>query len=307
MNGDTMRERFMRVTASLLDSDPNVALVLADIGVSAFSASGVARRHRHRVVNVGIREQLLIGVTAGMAMEGFRPIAHTYAPFLVERPFEQVKLDLGHNNLGAVLVSVGASHDWAAGGRTHHAPGDVALLATLPDWEIHVPGHPDEVEVLLRRAVAGSGRVYVRLSEQANASPAIGPKGGFATVRAGRRGAATIIAVGPMLDRVVAATEGIDATVLYAATVRPFDRAGLRESVAGTDVVLVEPYLAGTSAAEVARTLIDTPHRLLALGVPSGEHRHYGTPAEHDAAYGLDPGGLRRSIVGFLDTPATAA
>jgi transketolase len=296
----------MEVTASLLDSDPNVALVLADIGVSAFSASGVARRHPHRVVNVGIREQLLIGVTAGLAMEGFRPIAHTYAPFLVERPFEQVKLDLGHNDLGAVLVSVGASHDWAAGGRTHQAPGDVALIASLPDWEIHVPGHPDEVELLLRRAAAGSGRVYMRLSEQVNARPAVRPEGGLATIRAGGHGTPTVIAVGPMLDRVVAATEGIEATILYAATVRPFDRIGLRESVAGPDVVLVEPYLAGTSAAEVSRALIDTPHRLLALGVPPAEHRYYGTASEHDAAHGLDPAGLRRSIVGFLDTSAAA-
>ena len=306
MTMDTMRERFTEVTASLVDADARVALILADIGVSGFAATGVVDRHPNRVVNVGIREQLLIGVAAGMALEGFRPVVHTYAPFLVERPFEQVKLDLGHNDLGAVLVSVGASYDWAAGGRTHQAPGDVALIGTLPDWVVHVPGHPDEVETFLRAAVAGDGRVYLRLSEQRNEAAAASSSG-LRVVRRGRETAPVVIAVGPMLDRVLAATAGLDVTVLYTATVRPFDGATLRAVVAGPDVVLVEPYLAGTSSDEVARALIETPHRLLALGVPSGELRRYGTADEHDAAHGLDVRGLRTQVVRFVEDSFVAS
>jgi transketolase len=303
---DTMRERFVDVTSALLDTDPHLALILADIGVSGFAATGAVGRHPDRVVNVGIREQLLIGVAAGMALEGFRPIVHTYAPFLVERPFEQVKLDLGHNDLGAVLVSVGASHDWAAGGRTHQAPGDVALLSTLADWEIHVPGHPDEVEVLLRSAAAGHGRVYIRLSEQTNDAPMDIARKGFTAVRRGRGAAPVVIAVGPMLDRVILATAGLDVTVLYAATVRPFDGEGLRSALEGPEVVLVEPYLAGTSAGEVDEALIDTPHRLLTLGVPRMELRRYGTASEHDAAHGLDARGLRSQLARFFEGASVA-
>jgi transketolase len=306
MTMDAMRDRFTKVTVSLLDSDPRVALILADIGVSGFAATGVVGRHPERVVNVGIREQLLIGVAAGMALEGFRPVVHTYAPFLVERPFEQVKLDLGHNDLGAVLVSVGASHDWAAGGRTHQAPGDVALIGTLPDWIVHVPGHPDEVETLLRAAVAGGARVYLRLSEQTNAA-AVASSSGFRVVRRGLGAGPVVIVVGPMLDRVLAATVGLDVTVLYAATVRPFDGATLRAVLEGPDVVLVEPYLAGTSSDEVARALIETPHRLLALGVPNEELRRYGTADEHDAAHGLDARGLRTQMSRFFEGTLVAS
>src|SRR5260221_3450941 len=135
-----MRERFARVAAELLDTDPRVAVLLADITADAFEAA--RSRHPDRVVNVGIREQLLISVAGGMALAGMRPIAHTFASFLVERPFEQIKLDLNHQGAGAILVSSGASFDYAAAGRTHQSPGDVALLGTLPGWIVHVPGHP---------------------------------------------------------------------------------------------------------------------------------------------------------------------
>src|SRR5580692_11162592 len=196
---DTMRDRFMRVTSELLDSDPRVAVVLAAIGASNFEPA--RQRHPDRVINLGIREQLLIGVTSGLALSGLRPVAHTFAPFLVERPFEQIKLDIVHQGVGAVLVSAGGSFDYPFYGRTHEAPGDVALLDTLPGWTVHVPGHPDEAERLLRAAVAGAGQVYLRLSVPANAAPLAGDGPGFTVLRTGTAG--TVIGVGPLGDAVL--------------------------------------------------------------------------------------------------------
>ena len=296
---DTMRDRFAPVVSRLLDEDPRVAVVLAEIGRDGFADAQL--RHPERVINVGIREQLLVGAGAGLALTGMRPIVHTFASFLVERPFEQVKLDLGHQDVGAVLVSAAASFDWPAGGVTHMAPGDVSLLDTLDGWTVHVPGHPDEAETLLRHAVAaGDDKVYVRLSIQSNAEarPVDGAR--FHTVREGRSG--VIVAVGPMLDNVLAATEGLDVTVLYATTVRPFDADALRAATqaAGTDVVLVEPYLAGTSTTAANDALADVPHRVLGLGVGRAELRRYGTITEHLTAHGLDPQALRERIGGFV-------
>ncbi|MFF7333174.1 transketolase family protein [Streptomyces sp. NPDC008150] len=301
---DTMRDRFAPVVSRLLDEDPRVAVVLAVIGSDGFAEA--ARRHPDRVVDVGIREQLLVGVGGGLALAGLRPVVHTFASFLVERPFEQVKLDLGHQGTGAVLVSAGASYDVAAGGHTHMAPGDVALLDTLDGWTVHVPGHPDEAETLLRHAVrAGDDKVYVRLSTQANREGRPVDGAGFRTVREGRRG--TVVAVGPTLDPVLDATRGLDVTVLYATTVRPFDAGALRAATrtAGTDVVLVEPYLAGTSTAAANDALNDLPHRVLGLGVGRRELRRYGTPQEHAIAHGLDAATLRRRLDGFLGNGGT--
>ncbi len=129
---DTIRERFTAITTQLLDEDPRLAVVLTDISADRFTDA--ARAHPDRVINVGIREQLLVSTGGGLALSGMRPIVHTFASFLVERPFEQVKLDFGHQGTGGVLVSAGGSYDWPAGGFTHMAPGDVALLDTLDGW-----------------------------------------------------------------------------------------------------------------------------------------------------------------------------
>ncbi len=240
-----------------------------------------------------------IGVAAGLALEGLRPVAHSYTPFLVERPYEMVKLDLGHQDLGAVLVSTGASYDASTAGRTHQAPEDVAIMAALPGWTIHVPGHAEELERVFRRSLRGDDRVYIRMSEEENAARVDGE--GVVLLRRGSAGMPLVLAVGPTLSATLAATADLDVTVVYTATPRPLDTEGLRAACAqARDVVLVEPYLAGTSTAEVAAALIDRPMRILSLGVPLAEFRHYGTPAEHRAAHGLDAAGLRASLDAFL-------
>jgi transketolase len=310
-----MRTVFASTATALLDEDPLAAVVLAEISADLFAKAGA--RHPDRVLNIGIREQLMVSVGGGLALADLRPIVHTYAPFLVERAFEQVKLDLVHQGARAVLVSIGASYDAARSGRTHQAPEDVALVGTLPGFAVHVPGHPDEVPTLLRDAVAalgdrpGSGAPssggdvdagghssYIRLSTEANRE-AFPHSPGVQAIRPGRQ--AVVIAVGPMLDPVLDAVADLDVTVAYATTIRPFDASGLRSLAAASDtVVLVEPYLAGTSAHVVSEALAGRAHRLLSLGVQRAELRRYGTPADHAALQGLDAAGIRRSVTRFL-------
>jgi transketolase len=290
-----MRDTFIRTTGMLLDEDPRTAVVLADISAEPFEPA--ARAHPDRVVNVGIREQLMLSVAGGLALSGLRPFAHSYAPFLIDRAYEQIKLDLDHQGVGAVLVSVGASYDASAEGRTHQSPGDVALIDTLDGrWTVHVPGHADEVPPLLHAAAEHDDPVYVRLSGRTN--DAAYPQASQLHVLR-RGGGATVVAVGPMLAPVLAATEGLDVTVAYTHTPRPFDAAGLR-AIAGTAVVLVEPYLAGTSARVVADALADRPHRLLGLGVTRTDLRRYGSPADHERWHGLDAASIRGAVDRFI-------
>src|SRR6202043_3077741 len=221
----------------------------------------------------------------------------------VERAFEQVKLDLAHQGARAVLVSIGASYDAARAGRTHQAPEDVALLDTVPGFAVVVPGHPDEVPDLLRGAVGvlSSGSTYLRLSSESNRS-ALPVRPGLQVVRSGRE--AVVVAVGPMLSVVLDAVGDLDVTVAYTSGVPPFDGEGLLGLLAsGSSVVLVEPYLAGTSAYLVSSALAGRAGavRLLSLGVGRTELRRYGTPSYHAALHGLDAIGIRSSVMSFLD------
>jgi transketolase len=289
------RTQFARTTTDLLEEDLSTMLVLAEISARFFAQA--IRQHPGRVVNVGIREQLLVNVGAGLALTGLRPIVHTFGTFLAERAFEQVKLGFPHQGVGGVLVGGGGSFDASDSGRTHQAPGDVALMDTLPDVVIHAPGTAAETDGVLRRAVAADGLHYVRIVEQTNTESFTGA--GLHVVRRGS--GATVVALGPVLDETLAATADRDVTVVYAHSVRPFDEATFRKVLATPDVVLVEPWLAGTSARVVSDALRDVPHRLLSLGTRRTELRHYGTPAEHQRAHGLDAAGIRRSIESFLD------
>ncbi len=228
----SMREQAGETAADLLVDDPRVAIVLAEISTTQF---GRALQHDpSRAINVGIMEQTMVGVAAGFAMEGFLPIVHTITPFLVERPLEQIKLDFGYQGLEGTFVSVGGSYDYTAEGFTHHAPGDVQAMLTVPGMQVLVPGTAGELDRLFRATYANGHPTYLRPSTAANAETRDVQVGRLEVIRRGAR--ATVLAVGPMLDRTLAAVEGLDVTVLYVTSVAPFDAEGLaRESADGAD------------------------------------------------------------------------
>jgi len=137
------------------------------------------------------------------------------------------------------------------------------------------------------------------MSEEENVARVDGD--GVVVLRRGERAAPVVLAVGPTLSETLAAVADLPITVAYTATPQPLDADGFRDALgSGRDVVVVEPYLAGTSAAQVAAALVDRPHRLLSLGVMNPELRRYGTRSEHRAAQGLDARGIRASLDVFM-------
>lgn len=288
-----MREAFAATATELFTDDPRVAIVLAEISGQLFHDA--RRRDPLRAVNVGIAEQTMVGVAAGFAMEGFHSIAHSLAPFMAERPFEQLKLDFGYQGLGGTFVGAGGSYDYASEGATHHAAGDVAAMLAIPRMQVLVPGHGSEVAAFLRATYANGAPTYMRTSLATNREAFHVEAGRLEVVRRGA--GATVLAFGPMLTRTLAATEGLDVTVAYATSVEPFDLEGLA-GIVGTEprVIVIEPWYEGTTSPVVTRALGHVPATYDFIGVPRRFVHDYGTWGEIDADLGLDSAGIRARL-----------
>lgn len=299
----TMRDRFVATVGDLLEQDERTVVVLAVISAGLFREAGLMDRFPDRVVDVGIREQTQIGVAGGLALEGFTPIVTGYAPFLVERAYEQIKVSLAHQGVTAILASVGASWDASGEGRTHQAPEDVALMATIPGFDIHVPGHVDELDAALRHAHAGSRSAYVRMTTDTNTRPYERNVGRVSTLKRGSASGPTIVVVGPVADATLEAVADLDTTVVYTATPSPIDARGIRAEVLGSDVLVIEPYLAGTTAPRILEVLSDRPIKLRSHGVSNLDVRMYGRPDEHRRFHGLDAAGIRRFVLDAAPIP----
>jgi transketolase len=291
-----MRAQAIDTVADLFEHDPRVAVVLAEISVERFAP--VFAHDPSRAVNVGIMEQTMVGVAAGYALEGFHPVIHTITPFIAERALEQLKLDFGNQELGVLVIGVGGSYDYGSEGTTHHSPGDVQALLTIPATQVLVPGAAAEADGLVRDTYANDRITYLRTQIVANREARPVELGRLLVERHGSR--ATVIAVGPMLDRTLAATADMDVTVLYATTLNPFDADTLSRELAGDDVVVVEPFFAGTLAGPVSEALRDRPTRLHFVGVPRVVIRDYGTPQQLDHVLGLDAAGIHRRIASAI-------
>lgn len=300
----TMRQQMVTTLESIMTVDERLVILLADI------SSELLHREKpemaRRIFNLGIMEQSMISAGAGFAMEGFIPVMHSFAPFLVERPFEQIKDDFCYQQLSGKFISNGASYDYSIEGMTHHGPGDVQLMHTVPGMQIVVPGTAPEFDALFRQSYANGASTYYRISTSENPGEMPVSFGKLHLVKQAqqdRQGKQiTIIAVGPMLGRALAAIEDMDVTLLYCTTVAPFDGETLRAVCQASErntIVLVEPYYEGVLVPDICGALRGMPVRIETIGVPHRVLAHYGKPSEHDAALGLTPEGIRERINGL--------
>src|SRR5713226_2495408 len=180
-----MRQQMVKTLEELLAHDERLVVVLAVISYSLFNKN--SSLFAERILNLGIMEQTMVSVAAGIAMEGFIPAVHSITPFLVERPFEQIKDDFCYQQLSGKFISVGASYDYSVEGMTHQGPGDVYIMHGLPAMQIVVPGTPAEFDALFRESYANGANTYYRLSLAKNPFDTPAQFGKLAVVRQGRQ------------------------------------------------------------------------------------------------------------------------
>lgn len=278
-----MRKQFVKTVEDLMALDERLIVLLGDIGVFGFR--NAFKLYPDRIYNIGICEQAMTSLGAGLAKECFIPIIHSIAPFVVERCYEQLKIDFIYQNLQANIVSVGSSYDYAGLGYTHYCPGDVLVLKALPGIEIVVPGTAAEFDHLFRTAYNDGKLTYFRLSERCNNKDHEVEFGQATVIRRGKR--ATIIAVGPTLSKVIEASDKFDVTILYYTTVSPFDVNTLKENCDSGKIMVVEPYYSGALTTEIHKCFKHIPLIIEIIGVPHRVITNYGHASEHDEAFGI--------------------
>lgn len=239
-------------------ADPRIVTVTADLAETT-RLQEFKRAFPERAINVGIAEQNLVAVAAGLAAMGLVPIVCTYATFAVLRAAEFVRTDLGYGRRNVKLIGTLAGVAYGQGGPTHHAAEDLALLRAIPELVILAPSDGFEMAAALRAAIAHEGPVYLRWGR------------GTETPDASKRDAPFVI--GPMQERV----GGSDVTVLaYGPTVQEAERAARRAQRAGVSTrVLAAPTLAPLDrdsivcAAKETRRLITVEDHSIVGGLAS--------------------------------------
>lgn len=292
------RDAFANTLLELAATDPRVVVVVND-SVGSSKVGGFRKEFPERIINVGIAEQNLIGVGAGLANGGKIPFVCGASCFLTARALEQIKADVAYSEANVKLCGMSSGVAYGELGPTHHSIEDLAWLRAIANLTVIVPADPVETEQAVRAAWRTEGPMFLRISRMP--VPIVHPKeyqfeiGRAVRLREGDD--VTLIANGTMVSRaldaaVLLADKGVAARVLNMSTVRPLDRAAILAAATETGrIVTVEEHTIygglGGAVAEVVATTKPVPMRILGIpGVfaPTGSAswllEHFGLTAE---------------------------
>ena len=274
-----MRNAFADELTKLGNDDPRVVMLSGDIGNRLFDKFRAA--HPQRFLNCGVAEQNMMGVAAGMAMSGLRPVVYTITPFVTTRCLEQIRTDAAYHEAPVTVVSVGAGLAYSGLGPTHHACEDISFLRSIPNMVVICPGDPSEVRAALRAVMRQDRPAYIRMGKKGE--PQV-HKGAVTDFRIGR--AITIeegkdvclLSTGNILPEAMEAAHhlrerGISARVVSFHTVKPLDTEMLEDAFGNFKLVatIEEHSLIGGFGAAVSEWVIDNRG-------PAGKLVRFGTP-----------------------------
>ena len=271
------RDAFTQTLEALAAENPNIVAVVND-SVGSSKLTGFRDKWPERLINVGIAEQNMIGVAAGLANGGKLPFVSGASCFLTGRALEQIKADIAYSNANVKLCGISSGMAYGELGPTHHSIEDFAWIRALPNLPIIAPADRHETAAAVKWAAAYDGPVYLRLS-RVGVPDLFGPDHAFELGRANllRDGSdITLIANGVLTHRImiaadILATRGLSARVLNMATVRPIDAEAIERAARQTGAILSceEHTIFGGLGSAVAEVVVQThPVPMKFLGVP---------------------------------------
>lgn len=231
-----MRNVFADEITALMQADNRLVVLSGDIGNKLFDKC--KQFDKERFYNCGIAEANMMGVAAGMALSGLRPIIYTIAPFTTTRCFEQIRVDVCYHHVPVIIVGTGSGLSYAELGPTHHSLEDIAILRTLPNMCIVAPCDAMELRLTLRAALQQENPVYIRIGKKGepdiHTTPMNFQLGKAIVLRKGMDIA--LIGTGTIMSEVLKAAdflkrEGISAEVISMHTTKPLDEDYLKDAV----------------------------------------------------------------------------
>jgi transketolase len=274
-----MRNAFADELTKLGNEDSRVVMLSGDIGNRLFDK--FKAKHPSRFFNCGVAEANMMGVAAGMAMNGLRPVAYTITPFVTTRCLEQIRTDVCYHEAPVTIVAVGAGLAYAGLGPTHHACEDISFLRSIPNMVVICPGDAFEVRAALRASMLQDHPVYIRMGKKGEPVVHGGPIENFQIGKAITISDGTdvcLLSTGNMLPEVIDAAkklkeQGISARVVSFHTVKPLDQACLKDAFSRFKLVatIEEHSLIGGFGAAVSEWLADTRP-------PNQNFLRFGTP-----------------------------
>lgn len=262
----SLRQTFADTVFKISQKDDSTVVIVGDISHGIFG--DFRSQFPARYFNIGILEPAMIGIAAGMSKLGLNPIVHTIAPFLIERTFEQLKLDFGYQKLSVNLVSVGGTFDYSQLGVSHHSYSDVSLVSHIPGSQVFLPGTTEEFRILFESSYQNDGIKYFRLTEHPHAErldySSLEPGKGI-LVQPGHDVTLVVSGSGPLSESMRAVREipEIDVEIIYAPSIKPFDEALIRNSISKTGRFLTVEELSAQSGG-----LFDCVMRSVPQGLP---------------------------------------
>ena len=266
----------------------------SDLGAGTLAEA--MKRFPSRVLMEGIAEQHIVGMAAGLALEGFIPFVHTIGTFLTRRAFEQVAIDVALHQLPVRLIASGGGMVYAPLGPTHQAVEDFALMGAIPGMAIFSPADPFEMKQVVRSLTDYQGPAYVRLGK--GGEPHVtGESFEVGELKALRTGTdALIISTGAVVHECLDAADGlaalgIKASVLHVPTISPLDEDALTTLISKHSVVLVveEHIPSGGLWTRVVELLNrrDLPRVIHQASLPNRYAESYGSQRDHWQAANL--------------------
>jgi transketolase len=296
-----MRNTFSEALYEAATKDPSIYIVVSDIS-PAGSMARFSSQYPDRFINVGVAEQSMIGICAGLALKGCQPFAYTIATFTLYRPFEMVRDDLCYQNLPVTVVGMGAGVIYSTLGGTHHTQEDIAIAGALPNMQIIAPCDPLECTDATRWcAQQKNGPVYLRIGK---AGEPVLTKGAepwqFGKVRYLRRGTDVCILTYGVITKMAAAiadrlqAQGKSVSLVSVHTLKPLDCAGIVDALnRHSQVIVIEEHAPQGGLAPQTKQLAwdsKTACRLDVFTLQDAFIHNYGTHDDLLSAHGLSPG-----------------